>query len=208
MNDPEGFSFNESARRAHAADQAPPRAIGSPLPVGNSGRTPSLPTEDETQSFRTAPPPGRALTNPDPQQGSGLDRAMGILRMAIPFVQRILPLLDGNIGTAVSNILTPHPQPTPNAGSFSSRELARLTVNIGFLSLKNDVLRSERWAVSRRQAAERRHAIAWWRKPQECDHKITNRAAERRHREGESWPAPTRASPITSSSAPNFANPV
>jgi hypothetical protein len=111
MNDQEGFSFNESARRAHAADQAPPRAIGSPLPVGNSGRTPSLPTEDETQSFRTAPPPGRALTNPDPQQGSGLDRAMGILRMAIPFVQRILPLLDGNIGTAVSNILTPHPQP-------------------------------------------------------------------------------------------------
>ncbi len=36
---------------------------------------------------------------------------MGLLRMALPFVQRMLPLLDGNIGTAVSNLLTPHPQP-------------------------------------------------------------------------------------------------
>jgi septal ring factor EnvC (AmiA/AmiB activator) len=41
---------------------------------------------------------------------------VGVLRAAIPFVQRILPLLDGNIGTAVSNILTPHqhmPPPHP-----------------------------------------------------------------------------------------------
>jgi len=28
-------------------------------------------------------------------------------------VQRILPLLDGNIGTAVSNILSPRPSPAP-----------------------------------------------------------------------------------------------
>jgi hypothetical protein len=45
-----------------------------------------------------------------------VDRAMGLLRLALPFVQRILPLLDGNIGTAVSNILTPHPQaPAPHS---------------------------------------------------------------------------------------------
>jgi hypothetical protein len=31
------------------------------------------------------------------------------MRMAIPFVQKLLPMLDGNIGTAVSNILTPRP---------------------------------------------------------------------------------------------------
>jgi hypothetical protein len=30
--------------------------------------------------------------------------------MAMPFVQRVLPLLDGNVGTAVSNFLVPHPQ--------------------------------------------------------------------------------------------------
>jgi hypothetical protein len=45
-----------------------------------------------------------------------MQRAVGALRAALPFVQRILPLLDGNIGTAVSNILTPHhhaPPPPP-----------------------------------------------------------------------------------------------
>jgi hypothetical protein len=39
------------------------------------------------------------------------------VRAWLPIVQRILPLLDGNFGTAVSNILTPYPQhtapPTP-----------------------------------------------------------------------------------------------
>jgi methyl-accepting chemotaxis protein len=32
------------------------------------------------------------------------------MRMALPLVQRLLPLLDGNIGSAVSNLLNPHPQ--------------------------------------------------------------------------------------------------
>ena len=118
MNDAEGFGFNESARRAHAAEEARARAVGSPLPVGNGGRAPAPPVEEEAPpAIRNAPPPpGRALTNPAPQQNSGIDRAMGVLRMAIPFVQRLLPLLDGNIGSAVSNLLTqhPHPQPAPS----------------------------------------------------------------------------------------------
>ena len=111
MNEQEGYGFNESAGRARAAEQPHPRAVGSPLPVGGSGRTPASPAEDETSALRTtAPPPGRALTNPAPQQGSGLDRAMSALRMAIPFVQKILPMLDGNLGTAVSNLLMQRPQ--------------------------------------------------------------------------------------------------
>ena len=116
MNDAEGFGFNESIRRTSAAESPPPRAIGSPLPVGNGGRPPAVPVEEESQSLRsTPPPPGRVLTNPAPQTGSGMDRAMGVLRMAVPFVQRLLPLLDGNIASAVSNLLTSHhhPQPAP-----------------------------------------------------------------------------------------------
>ena len=43
-----------------------------------------------------------------------MQRAVNVLRSALPFVQRILPLLDGNIGTAVSNVLAPHhPSPPP-----------------------------------------------------------------------------------------------
>jgi hypothetical protein len=50
---------------------------------------------------------------------SGLQRTLSALRSTLPWVQRILPLLDGNIGTAVSNavshILTTRQQapPTP-----------------------------------------------------------------------------------------------
>lgn len=35
-----------------------------------------------------------------------------MLRVAIPYVQKILPLIDGNFATTVSNILAP-PKPTP-----------------------------------------------------------------------------------------------
>jgi tRNA/tmRNA/rRNA uracil-C5-methylase (TrmA/RlmC/RlmD family) len=43
-----------------------------------------------------------------------MQRAMGALRATLPLVQRILPLLDGNIGAAVSNILAPqHRAPAP-----------------------------------------------------------------------------------------------
>jgi hypothetical protein len=38
---------------------------------------------------------------------------MGAVRLAIPLVQRLLPLLDGNVGSAVSNLLNPHPQAPP-----------------------------------------------------------------------------------------------
>jgi hypothetical protein len=44
---------------------------------------------------------------------SGIARAVSALRSALPFVQKMLPLLDGNFGTAVSNMLTPHHHPTP-----------------------------------------------------------------------------------------------
>jgi hypothetical protein len=110
MNDTEGFAIHELGRRARPVDQPQLRAVGSPLPVGNGGRPSSSASDEEVQAPRN-PPPGRALTNPAPQQGSGLDRAMSLVRMALPFVQRLLPLLDGNIVTAVSNVLTSHPAP-------------------------------------------------------------------------------------------------
>jgi hypothetical protein len=117
MNDSEGFGLNNSGGAAQNAGKPQARAFGSPLPVGASGRTPLSPDENDSQRFRQPPPPGRALTNPSAsssaQQSSGMERAMGVLRLALLFVQRILPLLDGNIGAAVSNMLIPHPQLPP-----------------------------------------------------------------------------------------------
>jgi tRNA/tmRNA/rRNA uracil-C5-methylase (TrmA/RlmC/RlmD family) len=58
------------------------------------------------------------LANPTPSASlgevpPGLQWLANALLSALPFVQRILPLLDGNMGTAVSNALTQHPQPHP-----------------------------------------------------------------------------------------------
>jgi hypothetical protein len=120
MGDAQSFGSNrpvDEGRRASGPQQAHPRAVGSPLPIG-SGSPAALPgvTGEQPRPF-VAPPPGRALANSsagDPMDiSTGFARAVSALRSALPFVQKILPLLDGNIGTAVSNMLTPHHHPAP-----------------------------------------------------------------------------------------------
>jgi hypothetical protein len=111
MNDFEDFGLNDQGRQKQMAGDPHPHAVGSPLPMGSgSASTRSLP-----QDTAVPAPLGRALTGPaagaGADQPSSLQRAVNAIRMALPFVQRILPLLDGNIATAVSNILAPHPHP-------------------------------------------------------------------------------------------------
>jgi hypothetical protein len=96
----------------------PPRVVGSPLAMGAGASSPL--NSAEPKRLTSVPPPGRAMTNqPDrthaSDQPSGLTRAVNLIRMAIPYFQKILPLLDGNIVTTVSNILTPPPPPPPPA---------------------------------------------------------------------------------------------
>lgn len=83
-----------------AAPEVAQRAIGSPLPTGTGART---------QEYRTAPPPGRALSTP--QEETGTQRAMAVLKQAMPFVQKLLPLIDGNFGAAIANIFAARPHP-------------------------------------------------------------------------------------------------
>jgi hypothetical protein len=130
----------EERRRLSEPGEGRPRAVGSPLPVG-SGTSPaaahvSVPQQvpvDKQRSLEAAanaaPRPAAAATpssspapslsspvKPPSSGPSGMQRAMSALRATLPLVQRILPLLDGNIGTTVSNILAPQhraPAPTP-----------------------------------------------------------------------------------------------
>jgi len=120
MGDAPGFNGNgpiEEGRRGSGPAVAHPRAVGSPLPIGSG--SPSAPPGllNDTQRVFAAPPPGRALVNSvanDPIEiPSGVQRTVSAIRAALPWIQRILPLLDGNIGTAVSNILTPHHRQSP-----------------------------------------------------------------------------------------------
>lgn len=92
------------------------RAVGSPLPMGSSGRSP-LPGRGEANRGGGTPP-GRALSvnsQSDAEQSSGMQWALGVMKQAVPFVQKLLPLLDGQIGSAVANLLMarPHTPPPP-----------------------------------------------------------------------------------------------
>jgi len=114
MADAEGFKFNEETSGRAAAHT---RAVGSPLPRGGAHRA-SFAGVEQVSEPSTPPPPGRALvsTTPAAEHGevSGLHRALNALRSALPFVQRLLPLLDGNVIGAVAGILAQQPQkPAP-----------------------------------------------------------------------------------------------
>lgn len=89
--------------------------------ASQSERPPSQPPgpQLDAESSAATPSSSRALAHvPPPHTGkpSGMQRALGALRVALPIVQRVLPLLDGHVATAVSNLLSPHanaPEPVP-----------------------------------------------------------------------------------------------
>jgi len=112
----EGAGHHESKPRQNVID-VPSRAAGSPLPTGASGRPP-LPA-GHLPGRPGVPPQGRALSAPTPaaesESSSGMQWALGVIRQAVPFVQRLLPLLDGQIATAPANLLAARPHTPPPA---------------------------------------------------------------------------------------------
>ncbi|HZL52775.1 MAG TPA: hypothetical protein VFC37_17715 [Terracidiphilus sp.] len=91
-------------------------AVELPLPVAAETRQ-ALPAPAAIEQNTPLPSPGAALAEPLKKSPlaipSGVQRVASALRAALPFVQRILPLLDGHIDTGDSNPLTPqHDRPS------------------------------------------------------------------------------------------------
>lgn len=88
-----------------AAAPAPIQAAPAPpmeVPPQPAPRiAPQPPVEHRAPQVRAAAPP------------STLQRAAGVIRHAIPVVQKLLPLLDGNFGTVVSSLLNTPAPPAP-----------------------------------------------------------------------------------------------
>jgi hypothetical protein len=94
-------------------------------PHGTShGTSPSSAAYSATAPLNSSPSsspnPQAALPAPENPNApkSGLQRAVDAVRSAIPLVQRLLPLLDGNFATAISALVAPqlghhHPPPPP-----------------------------------------------------------------------------------------------
>jgi len=104
---------SQSNVATESADGPHLRVVGSPLPSGTGSGAPLPQSQGEPRRLTSAPQPGRALTNQQPRTShpSSLQRAVNLIRTALPLVQRILPLIDGNIATTVSKILSPPPPP-------------------------------------------------------------------------------------------------
>lgn len=116
---PFAFSTASTARAFSAAEPlqastpAATEPVPSPAPLAVA-QPASKPVEEAAPAARPSSQPERprALQTRSSEPPSTLQRAASIIRQAIPVVQKLLPLLDGNIGTAVSNILNP-PAPPP-----------------------------------------------------------------------------------------------
>jgi hypothetical protein len=124
MSDSVETVSNQQVQQAPAPSQQAPdpsedhlRVVGALFANGPVAPAQQPPIQRDAPRHAAAPPSTRALANVPPQltgKPSGMERALGALRHVLPLVQRVLPLLDGNIGTAVSNILSPHSNaPTP-----------------------------------------------------------------------------------------------
>ena len=141
MSNPEIFEINEQERLAPHAAEPSPRAAGSPLPMGSDSRTQASAGQGESRRFAPPPPPGRALPgSPAAERPTGFQRAVGALRVALPFMQRLLPLLDGNVGTTVSNILAPHPQSSAASAAAGAVNLAPIQDSLAELHTRHQEL--------------------------------------------------------------------
>jgi hypothetical protein len=109
------------------------RLTGSPLPMGGSAAA----TRD-VPMHKPAIPQGRALSPVAPED-STMQRAIGLFKQAMPFFQRLLPLLDGNIATAVTNFLAARPHPPAPAPHV---DLAPVQNQLSDLQAQHNDLRS------------------------------------------------------------------
>jgi hypothetical protein len=103
------------SRPLQASREPVSRPLGSTLPLGTGNRSSVSHSHEDGQQIRIGPPPpGRSLTpRADADHGSGMQWAAGAMKQAMPFLQRLLPLIDGNIASALANLLSSRPAPPP-----------------------------------------------------------------------------------------------
>ena len=113
MSDPARPEAGDPIRRMQKPDEPYLRGAGASPSAGTREPLPSqaaepvlrpMPAPLTRAGVKTAARPSSAA------QPSGFQRALDLVRGVLPVVQKVLPLLDGNVASAVSNILAPHPQ--------------------------------------------------------------------------------------------------
>ena len=91
-----------------AAEPVRSVAIGEPERRYPSGSGPRV---LKGSSGRSLARPSTPATRRD--EHSGFQRTVSAIRTVLPALQKLLPLLDGNVASAVGNLLAPRPQASP-----------------------------------------------------------------------------------------------
>jgi len=115
MNPADDYGRNDPNRRVQTPNQQRSRAVGNPLPVGQFGQQPTPSSAEELVHFKFPSAPGRSLPpaqNPASAANAEAFSLQRILNQAMPYVHKLLPLIDGNIATVLGNLLAPRP-PAP-----------------------------------------------------------------------------------------------
>ncbi len=138
MNQPDSVETIHRESLPSRPMSQPSRPVGAPLPMGSVRR----PSGAQIGGNRiSAGPPGRALPGSTSQdQPSGAQRAINLFHTVMPIVQRLLPLLEGNVLTAISNVLTPRPQAPPPPPKI---DLAPLESSLAELQTQHRGLREQ-----------------------------------------------------------------
>jgi hypothetical protein len=136
MNQHDSIESIDRDSLSSRSDAQQSRVTGSPLPMGSGRRPMGSPTPVKGL------PPGRALpgSTSEDEPSSGAQRAMNLFRTVMPIVQRLLPLLEGNVLTAISNVMTPRPQAPQPAPKV---DLAPLESSLAELQTEHRGLRDQ-----------------------------------------------------------------
>lgn len=127
---------NDEGLRPPAESAAHPSTIEFPQPASNS--SPASPADSHSDIAEHSADAAEApLRLP-----SGVRRVVAVLRVALPFVERVLPLLDGDSGTTASS----HPtslQPASAAAPPVPADVARIEDSIAEFKTQYRTLREQ-----------------------------------------------------------------
>lgn len=110
-NDANGFESRPLSPTREPAG----RPLGAMSPAGVAGRPTLSGRPEQSQSARmtTPPPVGRALGPRGNHHAPDAQAALSAFRDSMPFLQRFLPLLDGNLANTLSNLVVSRPAAVP-----------------------------------------------------------------------------------------------
>lgn len=139
MNERDSFDLSEDHAEAPHAAATRPQPAGPPSSTGTSRR--ALHSSAEQKTNRSpSPERGAETVHQEAAQSPGVQRTVNVLRAAVPFVQRLLPLLDGNVASTVINLLAPRTHP-PAASASAKIDLAPIEDGLAQLRSQQHNLR-------------------------------------------------------------------